>query len=130
MPKLEYISLGRRKRAVARLRMHMGDGKITVNKRAFDDYFGRESLKQIIMQPIELCELQGQLDININVRGGGLAGQAGAIKLAVAHALEKYNSDFRKKLKSAGFLTRDARVKERKKYGLAGARKAYQFSKR
>jgi len=130
MPKLEYISLGRRKRAVARLRMHTGNGKITVNKRAFDDYFGRESLKQIIMQPIELCEVKGQLDINVNVRGGGQAGQAGAIKLAIAHALEKYNLDFRKKLKSAGFLTRDARVKERKKYGLAGARKAYQFSKR
>jgi len=130
MPKLEYISLGRRKRAVARLRMATGKGKITVNKRAIDDYFGRENLKQIIKQPLELCEVMGQFDIRVNVKGGGLAGQAGAIRLALARALEKFDPELRKKLKPAGFLTRDARVVERKKYGLAGARRAYQFSKR
>ena len=130
MPKLEYISLGRRKRAVARLRMAAGKGKITVNKRALDDYFGRENLKQIIKQPLELCEVTGQFDIRVNVNGGGLAGQAGAIRLALARALEKFDPELRKKLKPAGFLTRDARVVERKKYGLAGARRAYQFSKR
>jgi len=130
MPKLEYVSLGRRKRAIARLRMSAGGGKITINKRPFDDYFGRDNLKQIIRQPLELCEAVDQFDIRVNVCGGGLAGQAGAIRLAIARALEKFNPDLRKKLKPAGFLTRDARVVERKKYGLAGARRAYQFSKR
>ncbi|MCD6440441.1 MAG: 30S ribosomal protein S9 [Candidatus Marinimicrobia bacterium] len=130
MPKLEYISLGRRKRAIARLKMATGKGEITINKRPFEEYFGRDSLKQIIKQPLELCEVVGQFDIRVNVCGGGLSGQAGAIKLAIARALEKYNPELRQKLKSAGFLTRDARVVERKKYGLAGARRAYQFSKR
>jgi small subunit ribosomal protein S9 len=130
MPKLEYVSLGRRKRAIARLRMAAGEGKIVVNRRPIDDYFGRDNLKQIIRQPLEICEADGQFDIQVNVKGGGLAGQAGAIKLAIARALEKYDPDFRQKLKPAGFLTRDARIKERKKYGLAGARRAYQFSKR
>jgi len=130
MPKLEYVSLGRRKRAVARLRMTAGKGSFTVNKRDLDNYFGRENLKQIIRQPLELCEVTGQFDIRVNVKGGGLAGQAGAIRLAIARALEKYDPELRKKLKPAGFLTRDARVVERKKYGLAGARRAYQFSKR
>ncbi len=130
MPKLEYVSLGRRKRAVARLRMSAGDGNIIINKRSIDDYFGRENLKQIIRQPLEICDAVGQFDIRINVNGGGLAGQAGAIKLAVARALEKFDPELRQKLKPAGFLTRDARVTERKKYGLAGARRAYQFSKR
>jgi len=130
MPKLEYVSLGRRKRAIARLRMAAGKGEITINKRPFEEYFGRDSLKQIIKQPLELCEAVGQFDIRVNVCGGGLSGQAGAIKLAIARALEKYNPELRQKLKPAGFLTRDARVVERKKYGLAGARRAYQFSKR
>lgn len=130
MPKLEYVSLGRRKRAIARLRMAAGKGKITINKRSFEEYFGRDSLKQIIKQPLELCEVMGQFDIRVNVCGGGLSGQAGAIRLAIARALEKYNPELRQKLKPAGFLTRDARVVERKKYGLAGARRAYQFSKR
>jgi len=130
MPKLEYVSLGRRKRAIARLRMAAGKGEITINKRPFEEYFGRDSLKQIIKQPLELCEVVGQFDIRVNVCGGGLSGQAGAIKLAIARALEKYNPELRQKLKPAGFLTRDARVVERKKYGLAGARRAYQFSKR
>lgn len=130
MPKLEYVSLGRRKRAVARLRMLTGKGKIMVNGRPFEKYFGRDSLKQIIVQPLELCGAAGHFDIRINVNGGGLAGQAGAIRLAVARALEKYDPELRRKLKKAGFLTRDARIIERKKYGLAGARRAYQFSKR
>ena len=127
---MEYIALGRRKASVARLRMKTGKGVITVNKRPIENYFGREILKMIISQPLELCEVQGQLDIDINVRGGGLSGQAGAIRLAIARVLEKYNPDFRPRLKKARFLTRDSRVKERKKYGLAGARRAYQFSKR
>jgi small subunit ribosomal protein S9 len=130
MPKIEYISLGRRKRAVARLRLHAGDGKIMINKRAFEDYIPRESLRQLILQPLEICESLGKFDISINVDGGGVAGQAGAIQLALARALEKYDPELRDKLKPAGFLTRDARITERKKYGLAGARRAYQFSKR
>lgn len=130
MPKLEYISLGRRKRAVARLRMYHGEGTISINKHSFEAYFGRDTLKRLIMQPLELCEVVGQFNIDINVDGGGLAGQAGAIRLAVARALEKYDPELRKKLKPAGFLTRDARITERKKYGLRGARRAFQFSKR
>ncbi|MGC9365288.1 MAG: 30S ribosomal protein S9 [Fidelibacterota bacterium] len=130
MPKLEYVALGRRKSAVARLRMSAGEGKVTINRRDLNDYFGRENLKQIIKQPLELCGANGQFDIQINVKGGGLSGQAGAIRLAIARALEKYDPELRQKLKPAGFLTRDARVVERKKYGLAGARRAYQFSKR
>lgn len=130
MAKLEYVSLGRRKKATARLRMHAGEGVITINNRPLENYFGHGMLKQIIMQPLNICDAVGQYKIDVNVRGGGLTGQADAIKLALARALEKVNPDNRQKLKPAGFLTRDARVKERKKYGLAGARRAYQFSKR
>jgi len=130
MPKLEYISLGRRKCSVARLRMHAGEGKMTINSRALDEYFGNESLKRMIVQPLEICGVNGQFDVNINVQGGGFTGQAGAIRLAIARALEKYDPELRARLKPAGFLTRDARIKERKKYGLRGARRAFQFSKR
>ena len=130
MAKIEYVSLGRRTKATARLRMHTGEGTITVNNRTFENYFGHGILKQIIMQPLILCGAAGQYNIDVNVNGGGLTGQADAIKLALARALEQINPDNRQKLKPAGFLTRDARVKERKKYGLAGARRAYQFSKR
>jgi len=130
MPKLEYIALGRRKKSIARVRIATGDGLITINKRPLDDYFGREGLKQLIVQPLQVCEALGQFDINVNVHGGGLSGQAGAIRLGIARALEKYDPELRRKLKPAGLLTRDARVVERKKYGLAGARRAFQFSKR
>lgn len=130
MPKMEYMSIGRRKLSVARLRMRTGDGHIAINKHSMDEYFGRETLKMVINQPLELCEVMGKFNIDVNVRGGGLSGQAGAIRLAIARALEKYDPDLRPKLKRAGFLTRDSRMKERKKYGLAGARRAYQFSKR
>ena len=130
MPKLEYIALGRRKKSIARVRLAAGDGIVTVNKRPLDDYFGREGLKQLIFQPLQVCEALGQFDINVNVHGGGLSGQAGAIRLGIARALEKYDPELRRKLKPAGLLTRDARVVERKKYGLAGARRAFQFSKR
>lgn len=130
MPKIVYTATGRRKSAVARVRMSSGDGKITVNKRPIENYFGRETLKMIIHQPLELCEVDGRYDINVNVDGGGLSGQAGAIRLGVSRALEKMDADNRPRLKKAGFLTRDPREKERKKPGLAGARKAFQFSKR
>jgi len=130
MPKIVYTATGRRKSAVARVRMSSGKGQFTVNKRPLTDYFGRETLKMIIHQPIELCEVTGRYDVNVNVDGGGLSGQAGAIRLGIARALEKIDEENRPRLKKAGFLTRDPREKERKKPGLAGARKAFQFSKR
>jgi len=130
MPKLEYLSLGRRKAAVARLKMQQGNGTFVVNDQEFQEYFPIESLQQLIMQPLEICGAKAQFDIIVNVKGGGIAGQAGAVRLALARALEKYNPELRAKLKPAGLLTRDARVKERKKYGLRGARRAFQFSKR
>ena len=130
MPKIVYTATGRRKTSVARVRLINGSGKIKVNNRPVDDYFGRETLKMIINQPLELCEVDNSYDVLVNVNGGGLSGQAGAIRLGIARSLEKVNEDFRPTLKKAGFLTRDPRVKERKKPGLAGARKAFQFSKR
>ncbi len=130
MPKLEYSAIGRRKRAIARLRMRAGSGKIRINQREPEDYFNRETLKQDIRRPLEVCDHVKDLDIDINVDGGGLSGQAGAIRLAMSRALEEFDPKLRGKLKTAGLLTRDARVKERKKYGLAGARRGYQFSKR
>ena len=130
MPKIVYTATGRRKEAVARVRLTNGDGQVLVNKRPITNYFGRETLQMIVNQPLELCEVQGNYDVLVNVNGGGLSGQAGAIRLGIARSLEKINEDFRPKLKDAGFLTRDSRVKERKKPGLAGARKAFQFSKR
>jgi len=130
MPKIVYTATGRRKTSVARVRLMNGKGQVTINNRPIDDYFGRETLKMLVNQPIELCEVEGSYDVRVNVNGGGLSGQAGAIRLGIARSLEKVNEDFRPKLKKAGFLTRDPRVKERKKPGLAGARKAFQFSKR
>ena len=130
MPKIVYTATGRRKEAVARVRITNGDGNIMVNKRPVDNYFGRDSLRMVVNQPLELCEVKGSYDVLVNVNGGGLSGQAGAIRLGIARSLEKVNEDFRPKLKDAGFLTRDPREKERKKPGLAGARKAFQFSKR
>jgi small subunit ribosomal protein S9 len=125
-----YYGTGRRKSSVARVYLLPGNGKITVNKRDIDDYFGFETLKLIIRQPMELTETLGKFDVRVNVFGGGYTGQAGAIRHGISRALLQADEDFRKPLKKAGFLTRDPRMKERKKYGLKGARRAPQFSKR
>lgn len=125
-----YYGTGRRKSSVARVYLLPGSGKITVNKRDIDDYFGFETLKLIIRQPLELTDTASRYDIKINVFGGGYTGQAGAIRHGIARALLQADEDFRQPLKKAGFLTRDPRMKERKKYGLKGARRAPQFSKR
>ncbi len=121
---------GRRKEAVARVRLTPGTGVITVNDRALDNYFGRETAKMILMQPLELTQQKEKLDIAVNVCGGGLSGQADAIRHGITRALCVYNPEFRPVLKKAGFVTRDARAVERKKYGRPGARKRFQFSKR
>ena len=107
-----------------------GEGNVTINKRSIDDYLKRETAKMIIRQPLELTETLGKFDIYVNVRGGGISGQAGAIKHGISRALLTVNPDFRPLLKKSGFLTRDSRVKERKKYGQPGARKRFQYSKR
>ena len=130
MTKVIARTIGRRKSAVARVQLESGKGNIVINKREFDDYFHREIHKKLLMEPLEAVGVAGQYDIKANVRGGGLSGQAGAVRLAIARALEKVNEDFRLALKQGGFLTRDAREVERKKYGQPGARKRFQFSKR
>ena len=130
MAKVEYNAVGRRKTAIARVRLVAGDGKILVNKRDLDTYFGLETLKMTARQPLELTKAGADMDIIINVRGGGLSGQAGAIRHGISRALIKANPELRESLKKAGFLTRDPRMKERKKYGLKAARRAPQFSKR
>jgi len=123
-------TIGRRKEAVARVRLRPGSGKIVVNGQDLKAYFGRETSIMILVEPLKVLEQLDKLDIDVNVRGGGLSGQAGAIRLGVTRALVEYNPEFRPVLKKAGFLTRDARVVERKKYGQPGARKRFQFSKR
>ncbi|HPJ03754.1 MAG TPA: 30S ribosomal protein S9 [Candidatus Limiplasma sp.] len=130
MAKIEYSAVGRRKSAIARVRMVAGDGKIIVNKRDLDSYFGLETLKMNVRQPLELTKAGSDMDILVTVTGGGLTGQAGAIRHAISRALVKVNPELRDSLKKAGFLTRDPRMKERKKYGLKAARRAPQFSKR
>ena len=130
MAKVEYNAVGRRKKAVARVRLVAGDGKIVINKRDIDDYFGLETLKLIVNQPFGVTETAGKFDIICTVKGGGISGQAGAIRHGVARALLKADPEYRTALKKAGLLTRDPRMKERKKYGLKGARRAPQFSKR
>ena len=125
-----YFAVGRRKEAVARVRLLPGDGKFIVNKKPLLAFFKREILQMIIEQPLSLTETLGKYDIFVNVRGGGLSGQAGAVRLGIARALIKVDGDFRPKLKAAGLVTRDPRMTERKKYGQAGARKRFQFSKR
>ncbi|MBN1349339.1 30S ribosomal protein S9 [candidate division KSB1 bacterium] len=125
-----YIAVGRRKDSIARVRLVPGTGEITINKRPVLDYVKRETLKMIIEQPFEVTEMTGKYDVMANVNGGGLTGQAGAILLGVARALIRIDEDLRPILKKNGFLTRDPRMKERKKYGMAGARKRFQFSKR
>lgn len=126
-----FYGTGRRKQSVARVRLYKGEGKITVNGRDIEEYFGLETLKVIVRQPLALTETQGKFDIVCNVNGGGVAGQAGAIRHGISRALLDFDTEkFRLALKKAGFLTRDPRMKERKKYGLKKARKAPQFSKR
>ena len=130
MPSVSYYGTGRRKSAVARVYLLPGKGEITINKRGIDDYFGLETLKLIVRQPLTLTDTLAKFDIKVNVYGGGYTGQAGAIRHGIARALLVADDDFRQPLKRAGFLTRDPRMKERKKYGLKGARRAPQFSKR
>lgn len=125
-----YYGTGRRKKSVARVRLYNGSGKITVNNRSMDEYFGLETLKVIVKQPLNLTENTTKFDIVCNVYGGGFSGQAGAIRHGISRALLEFNRDLKTVLKKAKFLTRDPRMKERKKYGLKKARKAPQFSKR
>ncbi|MBZ4647517.1 MAG: ribosomal protein [Clostridia bacterium] len=130
MAKVQYYGTGRRKKSVARVRLVPGDGNITINDRPIDDYFGLETLKVIVRQPLTLTKTLDKFDVIAKVIGGGFTGQAGAIRHGVARALLKADEEFKPVLKKAGFLTRDPRMKERKKYGLKGARRAPQFSKR
>jgi len=126
----KYYGTGRRKKSIARVYLTPGTGKITINKRDIDDYFGLETLKVIVRQPLVATETDGKFDILVNVKGGGYTGQAGAIRHGIARALVLADEAYKVDLKKAGFLTRDSRTKERKKYGLKKARKAPQFSKR
>lgn len=130
MAQVQYYGTGRRKSSVARVRLVPGDGKIVVNGRDIEEFFNLETLRAIVKQPLVETETQGSYDVLVNVKGGGYTGQAGAIRHGVARALLKVDPDFRGSLKRAGYLTRDPRMKERKKYGLKGARRAPQFSKR
>jgi len=123
-------NVGRRKEAVARVRIAPGTGNITINGRTMDEYFGRETSKMILVEPLKLVDQMGKLDVFVTARGGGLSGQAGAIRHGISRALCELNAEYRPVLKKAGFMTRDARAVERKKYGRPGARKRFQFSKR
>lgn len=125
-----YLGTGRRKSSVARVRLVPGNGKITINKRDIDDYFGLETLKAIVRQPLVLTKLDGKFDVLVNVYGGGVSGQAGAIRHGITRALINFDAELKSDLKKAGFVTRDPRMMERKKYGLKAARRAPQFSKR
>ena len=130
MPETVYASTGKRKSAIARVRIKSGTGKIIVNGKDAPEYFCRPTSIRLIEQPFELTETDGQFDVFANIRGGGLSGQAGALQHGITRALITMNPELKPVLKRAGLVTRDSRVKERKKYGLAGARRAYQFSKR
>ncbi len=130
MAATKYYGTGKRKSSIARVWLTPGTGVITVNSKNIDDYFGRETSKMVIRQPLELTENVGKFDIYVTVRGGGDSGQAGAIKHGITKALLEVDAAYRAPLKQAGFITRDSRVKERKKYGKAAARKSFQFSKR
>ena len=132
MPKKieSWSAIGRRKSSVARVQMASGNGGFIINKRPIENYFGRDTLKMMLGQPLELMQLSGKYDITVKVNGGGLSGQAGAIRLGISRCIEKINPDNRLSLKQAGMLTRDSREVERKKYGQPGARKKFQFSKR
>lgn len=126
----EYVAIGRRKTATARIRITPGSGKIVVNGRAFEDYFKTQALQNTVLSPFEVTKLVNQFDVKVNADGGGINGQAGAVRLAVSRALIDSNPELRSTLKAEGFLTRDPRMKERKKPGQPGARKRFQFSKR
>jgi len=130
MSQAQYLGTGRRKSSVARVRLVPGSGKVTINKKDMEEYFGFETLKMIVRQPLVLTKTEGSYDVLVNVQGGGYTGQAGAIRHGIARALLEVNPELRPALKKAGFLTRDPRMKERKKYGLKAARRAPQFSKR
>jgi small subunit ribosomal protein S9 len=125
-----YYGTGKRKTSVARTWLKAGNGTITINKRSIDDYFGRETAKMIVEQPLLLTDTFGQFDVTANVSGGGISGQAAAVRHGITKALLQLNPDYRPVLKKAGFVTRDPRVKERKKYGQRGARARFQYSKR
>jgi small subunit ribosomal protein S9 len=130
LAKARYYGTGRRKSSIARVYLVPGTGKVTINKRDMDTYFGLETLKLIVRQPLVITETQDKFDVLVNVKGGGFTGQAGAIRHGISRALLHADADYRPTLKKAGFLTRDPRMKERKKYGLKAARRAPQFSKR
>ena len=130
MAKVQYIGTGRRKKSIARVRLVPGEGKVTINKRDIENYFGLETLRVIVNQPLVLTGTKEKFDVLVNVNGGGFTGQAGAIRHGIARALVKADENLRPELKKAGFLTRDPRMKERKKYGLKKARRSPQFSKR
>ncbi len=125
-----YYGTGKRKTAIARVWLEPGEGNATINKRPLDEYFGRETARMVIQQPFEVTGTQNQFDLVANVTGGGMSGQADAIRHGIARALLQHDSNLRDTLKKEGFLTRDSRVKERKKYGKRGARASYQYSKR
>ena len=127
---VSYNAVGRRKKAIARVRLMPGEGNITINTRDIENYFGLETLKTVVRQPLTLTETLGRFDVVVNVHGGGYTGQAGAIRHGIARALVKADIELKPAIKKAGFLTRDPRMKERKKYGLKAARRAPQFSKR
>jgi small subunit ribosomal protein S9 len=127
---IQYYGTGRRKTSTARVYLRPGAGEVQVNRKAFDRYFPNETLRMIIRQPLQITETTNKFDLYINVTGGGPAGQAGAIRHGITRALLEYNADLRPTLKHAGLITRDPRIKERKKYGQKGARKRFQFSKR
>jgi small subunit ribosomal protein S9 len=130
MADIQYNATGRRKTSVARVTLLPGSGEITINDKPADVYFPRETLRMVIRQPIDLAGITGKYDVRVKVVGGGLSGQAGAVRHGISRAIVDMNSDFRGRLKKEGFLTRDPREKERKKYGQKGARKRFQFSKR
>jgi len=130
MAEQKYYATGKRKTSIARVYMKPGTGEITVNKRSLDEFFGRETSKMMVHQPLELTDNVGKFDIYVNVCGGGASGQAGAIKHGITKALLDADPELRGVLKKAGFITRDSRIKERKKYGRRGARRSFQFSKR
>ncbi len=130
MGEQQYIATGKRKSAVARVRLQAGTGMVMVNKKPVEDYMDRESSKMVVFQPLVLTGTFGKMDVHVSVLGGGKSGQAGAIRHGISKALLEVNPEFRQVLKKAGLLTRDSRVKERKKYGLRGARARFQYSKR
>ncbi|PWT94215.1 MAG: 30S ribosomal protein S9 [Acidobacteria bacterium] len=130
MPAIKYYGTGKRKTAVARVYLKPGQGAFQVNRRKIEEYFPDEALKIVAKQPLLITETAEKFDVSVYTRGGGIVGQAEAVRLGIARALVRFNAELRKKLKDAGFLTRDSRMKERKKYGQPGARKRFQFSKR